>query len=629
MPAARHLHVIVVALLALCGLVTVGAFSAVGSDVTMEGRLLDIHSDDFAHGRSQHEYRLETAQGTYELRFADRYPQLPRASRVSVHGQRSGNTLTVAAGSVSTAPGSTAIAPVTGAKKIAVILFTLSDNTTQPYTPAYAQGVAFTNANSVAAYYGESSWGQVTLSGDVFGWYQLADKSLSCDYSNWASDADAAAKAAGVDLSAYDYRVYGFPSVSACNGWAGLSYLPGTQAWLQGSAGMSLHVMAHELGHDFGTHHANSYSCTANGVRVSLAASTASCTSAEYGDPFSVMGGLTSRRQQTNFSRANFGWLTTANTIDVSTSGTYALHPIEPSDPTGVQALRVKRDSSTYFLLELRQPYGSSFDNFSTLDPAVNGVMVRIVPAYSTLVQSQLVDATPATSSFSDAALGLGNSLYDPVSKLTFATAGISTTGATVQVTFGSGSWADTSPPTTPASLGASATDATHIALSWGASTDNVGVSGYRVYRGGGYLATTSAASYTDSGLAPGTTYSYYVTAFDVAGNESPASNTAGVTTPSSGTTSLDTTPPSAPTNLTVARPGNRPRVDLAWGASTDDVGVAAYRVYFNGSLLTTVSGTTLGYSLKPPKGTDSYSVGAVDAAGNASGLSNTAALTI
>lgn len=620
MHASRRALAHLPAAIALVALLAGPNLSVAGSDSTFEGQLVLAHGDDFAHGRDTYEYRLQTAEGNFGLRFDDDAPEL-HAGKVTVSGQRSGNTILAAAGGVKAAGGNSATTPATGPKKVAIILFTFSDNSTEPYTPDYAGGVAFTNANSVAAYYAETSWGQLSLSGDVFGWYALQDRSTTCAYSTWASDADAAAKAAGVDLSAYDYRVYAFPNVNAC-GWAGLSYMPGTQSWLNGPNAMSLHVMAHELGHNFGTNHANSYSCTESGVRVSLSANTASCTSTEYGDPFSVMGGATSKRQETNFSRGNLGWLSMANTLDVTQSDTYKLDPVEPPDLTGVRALRIKRDSSTYFLLELRQPYGTYFDNFFAFEPVVNGITVRIVPSYSTVSQSQLVDTTPATSSYNDAALVVGQSLFDPLSKVSFTTVAVSSSGATVEVSFGS----DSSPPSTPSGLSASATDASHVSLSWSASTDNVGVAGYKVYRDGSYLTTTASTDYTDGGLTAGTTYSYYVTAVDAAGNESAASNTASATTPASS----DTTPPSAPRNLTATQVRNRPRVALAWLASTDDVGVAGYQVYRNGSLVTTVPASSLSYmDNKPPRGTDSYYVVAVDAAGNLSTPSNTVSATL
>ncbi|HVW82779.1 MAG TPA: hypothetical protein VHC68_02430, partial [Candidatus Paceibacterota bacterium] len=70
------------------------------------------------------------------------------------------------------------------------------------------------------------------------------------------------------------------------------------------------------------------------------------------------------------------------------------------------------------------------------------------------------------------------------------------------------------------------------IALAWDPSTDNVGVAGYKLYRDGLQIATTTGASYTDSNLAASTTYAYSIAAFDFAGNASPASPELRVTTP-------------------------------------------------------------------------------------------------
>lgn len=92
----------------------------------------------------------------------------------------------------------------------------------------------------------------------------------------------------------------------------------------------------------------------------------------------------------------------------------------------------------------------------------------------------------------------------------------------------------DTQPPTTPAGLSAAALSASQIRLTWSPATDNIGVAGYRVYRDGGAtpLATvTGGTSYTDGGLAPATTHSYTVAAFDAAGNQSQQSAAASATT--------------------------------------------------------------------------------------------------
>src|SRR5438477_10218050 len=115
-----------------------------------------------------------------------------------------------------------------------------------------------------------------------------------------------------------------------------------------------------------------------------------------------------------------------------------------------------------------------------------------------------------------------------------------------VTVTVSNGPPPDTTPPTVPTGLTASAVSSSQINLSWTASSDNVGVSGYRVYRNGTQIATTSATSFANTGLSPSTTYSYTVAAYDAAGNPSTQSSSASATTPAP----PDTTPPTVPTAL-------------------------------------------------------------------------------
>lgn len=79
----------------------------------------------------------------------------------------------------------------------------------------------------------------------------------------------------------------------------------------------------------------------------------------------------------------------------------------------------------------------------------------------------------------------------------------------------------DTEPPTAPSSLAATVVGTDQINLSWGASTDNVGVTGYNVYRGGVLANSTTDPVFFDNGLSPNTSYSYQVSAVDEAGNES------------------------------------------------------------------------------------------------------------
>ena len=102
--------------------------------------------------------------------------------------------------------------------------------------------------------------------------------------------------------------------------------------------------------------------------------------------------------------------------------------------------------------------------------------------------------------------------------------------------------------PTRPAGLGSQAIDSTRVRLSWTASTDNVGVAGYRVRRNGKRVITLydAVTTYVDSGLDSSTTYTYELRAFDAAGNESALSNHTAATTPE---------PHLYPTNISLDKP--------------------------------------------------------------------------
>ncbi len=95
-----------------------------------------------------------------------------------------------------------------------------------------------------------------------------------------------------------------------------------------------------------------------------------------------------------------------------------------------------------------------------------------------------------------------------------------------------SGAGADTQAPTAPANLSAT-TVSSQAQLAWNAATDNVGVSGYRILRNGAELTTVSGSTltHTDRGLQADTTFGYQVVALDAAGNASPPSNSASITT--------------------------------------------------------------------------------------------------
>jgi hypothetical protein len=108
--------------------------------------------------------------------------------------------------------------------------------------------------------------------------------------------------------------------------------------------------------------------------------------------------------------------------------------------------------------------------------------------------------------------------------------AGNATTSAPVQVTVANVN--DTKPPDPPTGLAASAPSFDRVELTWTASSDDVGVAGYRIVRDGVEVGSSSTTSFTDRSVLPVSTYHYRVVAVDAAGNASTPSDEAVVTTP-------------------------------------------------------------------------------------------------
>lgn len=183
----------------------------------------------------------------------------------------------------------------------------------------------------------------------------------------------------------------------------------------------------------------------------------------------------------------------------------------------------------------------------------------------------------------------------------------------------------DTTNPTQPTNLQFTGKTSTTVTLSWNASTDNVGVTGYDVLIGGVLKEETNGAtSVTVKDLSPNTLYNFTVQAKDAAGNKSVVSANLAVTT-----NPLDTQAPTAPTGLIKNGTETSASVPLSWVASSDNVGVTGYIVYVGGNIQAETTGATsvLVDGLKASTAY-SFTVKAKDAAGNLSAASNTLNVT-
>ena len=255
-----------------------------------------------------------------------------------------------------------------------------------------------------------------------------------------------------------------------------------------------------------------------------------------------------------------------------------------PSVPTGVQAASVSSDS-------VQLNWTESQDDLVML-------------GYRVYRDGSRVGSTPLTS-YTDTGLTPGTSYGYRVSAFDWI-GNESAKSTTLFV-----ATADGSAPSAPGSLQGTAVSTSRIDLAWTASTDNVGVSGYRIYRNGAVIGTTTGTSYSDTGLSEYTTYTYRVAAYDAEGNESSQSSPLSATT-------VDATPPSVPSNLQ-GTAASTSRIDLTWSASTDNAGVTGYRVYRNGSLVASPAGTSYNDTGLSEATSYSYRVAAYDDEGNES----------
>ena len=257
--------------------------------------------------------------------------------------------------------------------------------------------------------------------------------------------------------------------------------------------------------------------------------------------------------------------------------------------------------------------YTTGFGGTSAACPVVSGVAALVLSIDPNLTQTQVRDILTNT------AIDMGSAGFDN----TYGHGRVNAFAAVQQAQGGGGSPSDTLAPSTPSNLSSSNVTATTVDLSWTASTDNVGVTGYRIYVNNTSFTTTTGTSTQLTGLSANTSYSIYVTAYDAASNESTASNTVSVTT----TNNADTQAPSSPTNLSSSNV-TQTTINLSWAASSDNVGVTGYRVYVNNASFTTTTGTSTQLTGLTANTSYSIYVTAYDAASNESAASNTINVT-
>ncbi len=411
--------------------------------------------------------------------------------------------------------------PAAGSLATLVILVSLAD-VGQSITPDQARDAVFTGVRSASALFSSQSNGATRLvgiqrgDGDVVGPLALGVSGSGCPYDAIANAADSAAGGAGVKTSDYHHVIYVLPRVPSCS-WAGLGQMPGRRSWTNGYLQAS--VIAHEVGHNRGAHHASTLRCT-DGTGAAVPLST-SCSATEYGDPFDVMG--LQGRLMSSFHRAQVGDLPVDRQTLAKATGVYPI-PAGDGDALLLVPRKIAGHAVTeWFALERRAP-AEPFDTFAAGTPITTGLSVRLVPALDDTSQTRLLDMTPSTQTFDDAMLQPGASFSDPSLPITIAVDG---SGGNVQVTMPD--LVDDVPPEMSGVPSVYAT-ARKVSLSWWEATDDTALDRYEIERDGRVVATTAGTSYEDAVTGP-VTVIYRVVAVDTSGNRA-ASSPATVTVP-------------------------------------------------------------------------------------------------
>jgi hypothetical protein len=383
--------------------------------VVLDGEL-EVQFEDSVKG-SRLLHFVKTGNKRLKVDFGSNSPgHLLSGSKVHVDADLQDDTLMLGSGGsvqVMSLPTTNTLGP----QRTLVLLVNFTDNQSTPYDWTAASQTTF---QTTSDFYMENSYGQTSLTGDVFGWYTIPMSSATCDTTQIATLAEQAATAQGVDVGSYPRRIYAFPQIGACSWW-GLGTVGGNpaQAWINGS--YTLKVVAHEWGHGLGLYHSHSQPCDPTG-----------CTSVEYGDDHDVMGNP-SADDLNAFQKERLGWLNYGGSPAITTvtaSGSYALDPYETMS-SGPKALKILKSTDgsgyrTWYYVEARTATGFDGD----MPP---GVIVHT--GYESDGNSSFeFDLTPASSG-ATWLLAPGQSYTDLTTNTSISTVYSDSGGALVNVT--------------------------------------------------------------------------------------------------------------------------------------------------------------------------------------------------
>jgi hypothetical protein len=577
--------------------------------VTVSGTVEVLSFDDFKNKRSVKQFFLVDDQSgnKYELHFKNSAPSgFLKKQKAKIRGQLFNSKdilvnvkdiqLAAANGDGTGGTGTTAAASVTGDRKTLVLVMDSNDSVAR-CSAAQLNDLFFAGTTSINGMYKDASNGLLSLSGNVYDRVKINVNTagLSCDtnYSIWSSMASQSAQQMGISTTGYNNIVYILPSNASC-GWAGLGSLGSGSAWIAGNYCATADVSAHELGHNFGMHHARG-----NG--------------SEYGDTSDIMGSGGVGLRTLNAAHMDYmGWAP-VNKIVTAGIGTYEVAALEADPASTALPLMVKVANPVnggYFYFSLRQRIGYDANLSTTYADRLNihtnqggysdflaaltdgGTYSHAASGLSVTVNFR----TPASVNFTVSGQCTLNTPQISISPSIQSAAAGQTKSYTVTLINRDGGFCN------PTRFDLSAV------LPVGLSSDS-GTKSVTVSPGASSSVTFNVTSSTN--LTAGT-YSFSIQSQD-------ADRQAQHTVSSTAQYMIDGIAPSNPTGLRLTSAKGK-TVKLAWNASTDNVAVVGYEVFRNGVKVGTTSVNS--YNENVGRGTFTYQVRAVDGAGNVSGLS-------
>ncbi|RJO59386.1 hypothetical protein C4546_02490 [Candidatus Parcubacteria bacterium] len=363
--------------------------------------------------------------------------------------------------------------------KIAAILVTFSDKpakpnisgTKNPWTKSYVDGVLFSNNDSMAAFFAETSNGAISVTGEVFDnnglWYTINRPATIRGTCNWRSYFDETLAAVDVDIDYTQYNtivVLSPQKTCGAEGLAGSVDVPeaGYKMYgaidINGNMGSNPH---HELGHLLQLGHANSWQCDAPGVMYGT-----NCRNIEYADRYNIMGATGSRTLLlTGQQLENYGWIPASDVTTATVDGDYTIQAFElHGNLPRVLKIPLGRDANgninSWYYLEYRQLIG--FDKVSNINRFLkptaqelgvpNGVLVHAGNSQGDNFSSTLLDMTPGSlpggKDIFDPALPLGYSYSDSVAGVSFGVLARNATAMAIRVKFSAESLCQPKAPT-------------------------------------------------------------------------------------------------------------------------------------------------------------------------------------